>query len=99
MSTTPSSEPTPCPDCPESLGYTPEYFALNKHVGPLMWDWSKGNNDNYKKITTFLCGRAPRGLGHDTMDAYKATEKLGILAGLPRDWSTCKTCSGSGELL
>lgn len=89
-----------CPDCPQSLGYSPEYFALNKHIGPLMWDFSEGNNaPRYKQITTFLCGREPRGpLGHDSMDAYKATEKLGILAGLPDDWATCRTCGGSGEI-
>lgn len=89
-----------CPDCPDSLGYSPEYFALNKHVGPLMWDYSEGNNERYKQITTFLCGQRPRGtLGHDSLDAYKATEKIGILAGLPDDWATCKTCGGSGERL
>lgn len=86
-----------CPDCPESLGYAPAYWAVYQSIQWLIWN--RVDLPEYKQVTTFLCERPPRsGLGHDSLDAHRAAEKLGWLAGLPKDWATCKTCHGSGSL-
>ena len=92
-------QPTPCPDCPEHLGYTPAAFRLHKHLGPLMWDALALTDQQYAQITTLLAGRVPRSpFGHDSLDNYNAAHTLGVMAGLPEKWSTCPTCGGSGEI-
>lgn len=51
--------------------------------------------DTMHELTGGLAGRPPRSpFGHDCSDAYQACRKISAAAGLPEDWSTCKTCGG-----
>lgn len=85
-----------CPNC--KAGYSRTYTLLERHVNSLVWDREAIKDPSYAAITTFLCGRSPDRsfLGHDSIDAWSAIKKLGELAGLPENWSTCATCKGDG---
>ena len=83
-----------CPKC--RAGYSKAYDIVAKHLNGLMWDQEVKNNKDVSEITKFLCGRECRDsiLGHDSSDAWMAVKKLGELAGLQKEWSTCKHCAG-----
>jgi len=85
-----------CPHC--RAGYSASYDAISKHINKLMWDSDVTKDASGATITTFLCGRSPRRsfMGHDSLDAWAAVKKLGELAGLPKEWSTCAYCNGDG---
>lgn len=85
-----------CPKC--RAGYSKTYDLIAKYINPLLWDNEALKNKEYVQITTFLCDREPRSgmFGHDSSDAYSAVKKLGILAGLPKEWCGCDHCNGSG---
>lgn len=49
------------------------------------------------ELTGGLAGRATCSpFGHDSIDAWSACKAIIKAAGLPEDWSTCKTCGGDG---
>jgi len=50
----------------------------------------------FAELTTGLAGRGPSIFGHDCLDRCRAQRAILKAAGLPEDWGTCKTCSGSG---
>lgn len=52
--------------------------------------------DRFTELTSRLAGRPPSIFGHDGIDRWRATAAILKAAGLPEDWGTCQTCSGSG---
>lgn len=48
------------------------------------------------RVSTFLAGRKPSIMGHDGLDGYSATLKIGKLAGLKKGWHVCSVCKGTG---
>lgn len=86
-----------CPAC--RAGWSGAYWAISEHVNRLMWDTDNLRKyPEYAKLTEWLCGRSGlrSGLGHDSMDAWAAVDKLATLANLPDDWERCPVCNGSG---
>jgi len=47
------------------------------------------------EVSTGLAGRAPHEfIGHDAIDRWAATKAILKAAGLPEDWTQCRTCQG-----